>query len=107
MGGDLGIHAYILSKITRNKSIVVDIRNRVNAMDPLMLKNQFDSVIKNGPGLYQDSWFRNVKLKSFNGAATYLYDSLYSKEKIKEQGKRNDVGYCGDNFFPSKKKLHS
>lgn len=104
VGGDIGIHAHILSKISKNKTVVLDIRNRIYAMDPLLLKEKFNSIIKDGARDYQDSWMRNIEPQDFKNIMLDLYRKIYSGDDSEEGDIYDYLSYSGENFYAVQKK---
>jgi len=104
VGGDIGIHAHLLSKLIQSKTVVLDIRKRIDALNPLLLKNQFHSIIKDGVGTYKESWLPNIKEEDFKKTVQDLYSSLYLHNVQMESSSNSDVEYFGDNFYSYEKK---
>lgn len=97
VGGDLGIHGYILGAIANTKINIIDIRERVQDMDCDLLHKTFGSIIQEGIGSYEHSWMSNVSIEEFKKNVQTVSTKVL--ENVKGKAQNNVVNYVGKNFY--------
>lgn len=92
IGGDVGIHAHLMSMITNVTSSVSDIRNRIHLLDVERLRMAWIKLLETPSSIYSESWL--------NGQETgELSRFLRMNIALTSKPGHNTIHYSSDNFF--------